>query len=255
MLRLAAAHPGQTIALFSHGTAIRCLQAALRGLGPGEMDGLGHSDNTAVTCLEVEGERTRTVFENDNSHLPDEISTLARQRWWKERDGTSGDANLWFRPLNLKKEGTVYRTARHEAWQDVNGPAVPFDGDAFQRDALRCWKRAPERAVMCAMQRDETAGLLQMDLDRGPPRVWAISPSCTWTPPTGARAWGAAPGPGGIHLPASGRDRLRLLAALDNGIAQRFYQKYGFVKMGEEPGARGPLDVLEKYIGFEAKES
>ena len=112
VLRLAAAHPGQTIALFSHGTAIRCLQAALRGLGPGEMDGLGHSDNTAVTCLEVEGERTRTVFENDNSHLPDEISTLARQRWWKGRDGTSGDANLWFRPLNLKKEGTVYRTAR-----------------------------------------------------------------------------------------------------------------------------------------------
>ena len=132
VLRLAAAHPGQTIALFSHGTAIRCLQAALRGLGPGEMDGLGHSDNTAVTCLEVEGERTRTVFENDNSHLPDEISTLARQRWWKERDGTSGDANLWFRPLNLKKEGTVYRSARHEAWQDVNGPAVPFDGDAFR---------------------------------------------------------------------------------------------------------------------------
>ena len=53
VLRLAAAHPGQTIALFSHGTAIRCLQAALRGLGPGEMDGLGHSDNTAVTCLEM----------------------------------------------------------------------------------------------------------------------------------------------------------------------------------------------------------
>ena len=52
-----------------------------------------------------------------------------------------------------------------------------------------------------------------------------------------------------------GRDRLRLCCAPDNGIAQRFYQKYGFVKMGEEPGARGPLDVLEKYIGFEAKES
>lgn len=78
VLRLAAAHPGQTIALFSHGTAIRCLQGALRGLGPGEMDGLGHSDNTAVTCLEVEGDTARTVFENDNSHLPDEISTLAR---------------------------------------------------------------------------------------------------------------------------------------------------------------------------------
>ena len=93
MLRLAAAHPGQTIALFSTAPP-SAASRRLRGLGPGEMDGLGHSDNTAVTCLEVEGERTRTVFENDNSHLPDEISTLARQRWWKERDGTSGDANL-----------------------------------------------------------------------------------------------------------------------------------------------------------------
>ena len=256
VLRLAAAHPGQTIALFSHGTAIRCLQAALRGLGPGEMDGLGHSDNTAVTCLEVEGERTRTVFENDNSHLPDEISTLARQRWWKGRDGTSGDANLWFRPLNLKKEGTVYRTARHEAWQDVNGPAVPFDGDAFQRDALRCWKRAPERAVMCAMQRDETAGLLQMDLDRGAAEGVGYIPFLYMDPAhrrqgLGVQLLGQAVS---TYRPL-GRDRLRLCCAPDNGIAQRFYQKYGFVKMGEEPGARGPLDVLEKYLGFEAKES
>ena len=256
VLRLAAAHPGQTSALFSHGTAIRCLQGALRGLGPGEMDGLGHSDNTAVTCLEVEGDTARIVFENDNSHLPDEISTLARQRWWKERDGTSGDANLWFRPLNLKKEGTVYRTARHEAWQDVNGPAVPFDGDAFQRDALRCWKRAPERAVMCAMQRDETAGLLQMDLDRGAAEGVGYIPFLYMDPAhrrqgLGVQLLGQAVS---TYRPL-GRDRLRLCCAPDNGIAQRFYQKYGFVKMGEEPGARGPLDVLEKYIGFEAKES
>lgn len=256
LLDLARLHPEQTVAVFSHGTAIRCLQGALRGLGPGEMDALGHSDNTAVTCLEVEGDTARTVFENDNSHLPDEISTLARQRWWKERDGTSGDANLWFRPLNLKKEGTVYRSARHEAWQDVNGPAVPFDGDAFQRDALRCWKRAPERAVMCAMQRDETAGLLQMDLDRGAAEGVGYIPFLYMDPAhrrqgLGVQLLGQAVS---TYRPL-GRDRLRLCCAPDNGIAQRFYQKYGFVKMGEEPGARGPLDVLEKYIGFEAKES
>ena len=246
------------MAVFSHGTLIRNTLAAFLGYGYGseEMRKLGHSDNTAVTCLEVEGERTRTVFENDNSHLPDEISTLARQRWWKERDGTSGDANLWFRPLNLKKEGTVYRTARHEAWQDVNGPAVPFDGDAFQRDALRCWKRAPERAVMCAMQRDETAGLLQMDLDRGAAEGVGYIPFLYMDPAhrrqgLGVQLLGQAVS---TYRPL-GRDRLRLCCAPDNGIAQRFYQKYGFVKMGEEPGARGPLDVLEKYIGFEAKES
>ena len=75
------------------------------------MDGLGHSDNTAVTCLEIQGEKARIVFENDNSHLPEEISTLARQKWWKERDGGGGDANLWFRPLNMKKEAERFRPA------------------------------------------------------------------------------------------------------------------------------------------------
>ena len=51
-----------------------------------------------------------------------------------------------------------------------------------------------------------------------------------------------------------GRTRLRLRCAPDNGRAQRFYQKHGFVKVGEEQGARVPLDILEKNIGFETKE-
>lgn len=256
ILDIAARHPGEQVAVVCHGDIIRCLQAEVLGVPVEEMPSLGHCDNTGVTALRVEGERMELLFQNDNSHLPEECSTLARQRWWKGRDGTSGDANLWFRPLNLKKEGTVYRTARHEAWQDVNGPAVPFDGDAFQRDALRCWKRAPERAVMCAMQRDETAGLLQMDLDRGAAEGVGYIPFLYMDPAhrrqgLGVQLLGQAVS---TYRPL-GRDRLRLCCAPDNGIAQRFYQKYGFVKMGEEPGARGPLDVLEKYIGFEAKES
>ena len=112
LLELAQVHPGRTVALFSHGAAIRCLQGAVRGLGPGELDGLGHSDNTAVTCFEVEGEHIRTIFENDNSHLPEEISTLARQRWWKDEGGHLADANMWFRPLDLEKERDFYQIGR-----------------------------------------------------------------------------------------------------------------------------------------------
>ena len=138
LLELAQVHPGRTVALFSHGAAIRCLQGAVRGLGPGELDGLGHSDNTAVTCFEVEGEHIRTIFENDNSHLPEEISTLARQRWWKEEGGHLADANMWFRPLDLEKERDFYLEARREAWVDIHGPEIPFDGTGFYQDALRC---------------------------------------------------------------------------------------------------------------------
>ena len=48
-----------------------------------------------------------------------------------------------------------------------------------------------------------------------------------------------------------GRDRLRLRCAPYNDRAQRFYQKYGFAKVGEEENSRVPLDILEKYIGYE----
>ena len=51
-----------------------------------------------------------------------------------------------------------------------------------------------------------------------------------------------------------GRTRLRLRCAPDNGVAQRFYQKYGFYKVGEAQGARVPLDILEKRIGYDDTE-
>ena len=48
-----------------------------------------------------------------------------------------------------------------------------------------------------------------------------------------------------------GRHHLRLRCAPENEYAQQFYKKYGFYKIGEEPGGTGYLDTLEKYIGTE----
>ncbi|MEQ2455062.1 bifunctional histidine phosphatase family protein/GNAT family N-acetyltransferase [Flavonifractor hominis] len=255
VLSLAAAHPGQTIALFSHGTAIRCLQGAVRGLGPGEMDELGHSDNTAVTCLEVEGEYIRIVFENDNSHLPEEISTLARQKWWKQEGGRSADANLWFRPLDLESQAELYSAARHDAWVDICGPDVPFDRDGFLKDAMRCWKQDPGKAICCAMRGDEIAGVLQLDLERDRDEGAGYIPFLYILPQFRRQGLGVQLiGQAVSTFRPLGRTTLRLCCAPDNGRAQRFYQRYGFRKNGQMPGSRQPLDRLEKYIGYEPKE-
>ena len=48
-----------------------------------------------------------------------------------------------------------------------------------------------------------------------------------------------------------GRKYLRLRCAPDNYVAQRFYKRHGFKKIGEDPGSRVPLDIMEKYIGYE----
>ena len=53
------------------------------------------------------------------------------------------------------------------------------------------------------------------------------------------------------HFRALGRDKIRLRCAPYNKRAQYFYHKYGFSKIGEEVGSRVPLDILEKYIGYD----
>ena len=67
--RLAEKHDGQTIALFSHGYAIRLLLSYLQGYSVAEMSKLSTGDNTAVSCLTWENGELHIVFQNDNSHL------------------------------------------------------------------------------------------------------------------------------------------------------------------------------------------
>ena len=248
--RLAAAHPGQTIALFSHGSAIRTLQSLLKGQNQEERRLQGHSDNTAVTCLEVEGESANIVFENDNSHLPEEISTLARQRWWKAQGKSLPDANLWFRPLDMERECGVYVEARRDAWVDIHGPDLPFDEAGFLRAAMERSRRE-RRAVTCAMLGDELAGLLELDVDAFADEQVGYIPFVYMTPQRrrqglGVQLIGEAVS---LYRPL-GRTKLRLRCAPDNALAQRFYARYGFKRIGAAPGSQVPLDLLEKDIGY-----
>lgn len=65
---LARQHPGQTVAVFSHGTAIRQFLANVKGISPEDWHTLSHSENTAVNCLTFDGERFQVVF--DSRRLP-----------------------------------------------------------------------------------------------------------------------------------------------------------------------------------------
>ena len=94
--RIAAENPGKTVAAASHGAALRILLGTLEGMSLQEIGESGHSDNTAVSLLEVEGDQIRVVFRDDASHVPPEWSTFRRQNWYK--DG-GGDEDFWFIPM------------------------------------------------------------------------------------------------------------------------------------------------------------
>ena len=84
--RVARQHDGQTVAIFSHGAAMRIVLGTLQGLSLLEIGDTPFGDNTSVARLEVEGDDIRVLYRDDNSHLLQAgLSTLAKQKWWRQK--------------------------------------------------------------------------------------------------------------------------------------------------------------------------
>lgn len=247
VLRVAAAHPDQTVALFTHSTAIRCLLSAVRGKHPFDTPELGHCENTGVSCLEVEDGQVRVVFENDASHLPAEL-TATRQREVLPRFSSY---QVWFRPMDPETEGALYIQARRDAWTLVYGSAQDFDGPAFLAEARAMQAQNGPRSLECVMLQDQIIGVLQMDFARHAEEGAGYIPFLYLKPEyrrlgVGVQLVGEAV----CGYRAMGRRRLRLRCAAANEPAQRFYHKYGFQPVGQEVGGRSGalLDLLELDI-------
>ena len=247
---IASRHDGETMAIFSHGTAIRQFTANAKKLSPEQWKILGHSDNTAVTKLTFDGADFSIQCEGDASHLDESISTLARQSWWRKEGKQSPDANLWFRPMDWDTEWPLYLEARRIAWTGVHGEE-PFDGDGFLNAARADLEQSPW-GLAAAMVGDRMAGIVQLDMRRFREDGAGYIPFVFLYPDyqnqnLGVQLIGHAVS---VFRPL-GRDKLRLRCSPDNGHAQHIYAKHGFVKIGEEQNSRVPLDILEKYIGYE----
>lgn len=254
ILDIAAHHPGQTVAVFAHGTLIRNTVAEFLGIGLSEMKKMGHSDNTAVTLLEIEDGQVRVVYADDNSHLTPEISTLAQQHWWKKGDRLA-DVNLWFDTLDLSKEADrdFYRTCREDAWLSIYGCLDRCDSLSFLSDACRSWEEAPQNLTV-AMAGSQRAGILQLDPQRNAQEKKGYVSFLYLTPEqrhkgVGVQLIGKAVS---LYRP-QGRDCLKLSCSEVNDAALSFYEKYGFRRTGTTSGAYGALYEMEKYIGYDSQ--
>lgn len=88
---VAEKHGGETVAVFAHG----CVLSQTLGILFPDRE-ICHMDNTAVTRIRWDGSFHLEII-GDNSHLSEEISTLAKQNWWRGKDAAP-DRNLWFMP-------------------------------------------------------------------------------------------------------------------------------------------------------------
>ena len=247
VFELANKHEGETIAIFAHGSVIRTFLCLASGLPLTEMKKIHHSDNTGVSLLEIEGQSVHIVYQNDNSHLSPEISTLARQSWWKQHQ-TDMDPCLWFQPLDLEQFGDVYLEARREAWDNIHHDLTGFDGEGFLEEAKELSKASPHCVLACMLE-EEQAGILQMNPEEDSDALWI---SFFYMMPQfrghymGVQLIGEAVS----TCRSMERNYLRLRVSTRNERAQRFYERYGFHVIGTDPGVVAPLLIMEKYIGY-----
>jgi probable phosphoglycerate mutase len=243
--RIAARHDGQTVAVVAHGTAIRTVLAGFFGLPIDQILQVPHGDNTCVAELSVDGDKVKVHYYNDASHLagiPKLPQNEGREQFQR--------ANLWFRPLDFETESDFYAEARREAWETIHGTMEGFDGAAFLADA-KAQGDYDAKSVMVAMREQDRVGILQLDLCRDADQKVGGIPFFYLTPETRTHGLGVQLlGQAVSTYRPLGREFLRLRCAPENGRARRFYERYGFQKIGQEPGGLGQLDVLEKFIGY-----
>ena len=238
-------HDGQTVAIFSHGCVIRAMQMCLF-YSPETISEIGHCDNTGVSLLEYENGAFRAVYLNDNSHLSPEISTLARQSWWRKSTGRK-DRNLWFRPL--RDDGSWYAACRREAWETVYGPVRSFDGAAYYQEALR--EAAGEPWALCeAMLGDERVGLLQLAVNRGAEIGAGYIPFLYLVPSHRRQGLGIQLiGQAVSFFRPRGRTCLQLRVSPENRSALAFYQRYGFRQLPGTP--EGPHGLVRMELNID----
>lgn len=134
----AAEHDGGTVAIFAHGAVIRGTLARL--FFADDVSKLPYCDNTGVCKLRYDKGSFTYEFLNDNSHLPEDLSTFALQFWWRST-GNRQDVNLYYLPYSrgmelpegleipeLDERGFALRAVLHEKVVALVSMAAP-EGD------------------------------------------------------------------------------------------------------------------------------
>ncbi len=85
ILKIAKKHSGSKICVASHGCTIRNILCRAKGWPIEKLNDVEWCDNTAISILRFDDDfNCELILENDATHLSEEISTLAKQVWWKK---------------------------------------------------------------------------------------------------------------------------------------------------------------------------
>lgn len=227
---IAAENDGKTIAIFSHGCAIRLVLATLQGYSMEELGKTPHGDNTAVSLLEAEGDRIRVIYRDDNSHLKD--PAYAQQEKVQNR-ANALEPGLWFEPLRTEQMSLLADLVS-ASWED-GGAKQAFDRERLLMDAA-------ERPTLIGYLAGDPVGVVQF----GPEQGW-ISLLCI-REDVRRKGYGVQLiGQAVQHWRHWNAPALRI-SLPENVAAVSFFRDYGFYPVGNPEAGKV---LMEKNIQFD----
>ena len=246
---IAEENAGKTVAVVSHGMAIRSLLAYILDVRSEDIPSLPHGDNTAVSRLTYENGRFSVDYYNDNSHLPPELSTFARQSWWRKESGGADPGNLSYEPLDPNTEGELYKSCYADSWLAAHGDLKNFNAETYLAAAKEHYADDPRSILKVCRGEDEFIGVVETDRRRGAGAgIGWISLVYLKEPYRGAGLGIQPLGRAITDYQRLGRRAVRLHVSSENKHAVGFYEHYGFRIIGKEPGAGAPLYLMEKVF-------
>lgn len=244
------ANPDKTIAVVSHGSAIRSLLCGLSfGGDMNRLMDVKWCDNTGIAYIEAdESLNYKIIYQNDNSHLK-ELSTLNRQKWWREGDCPSM-YNLWFSPATFPEDTQKACDYHRDAWFTIFG-AGGFSPLCAKLHVENLYASCND-AIAFGYREDEEVGAIMLDgnarlvPDGGHISLLYLNEEFR-SQGFGIQFLGYAVS---IYRKLS-RKFLTIRVAEHNAHAIAFYKKYGFEEFGREDDGESVQILMKMPIYYE----
>ena len=252
--RLAQENDGKAIAVVTHGSAIRGALTIAHGFPPEKMNEIGWGDNTCVARLDFADDGSiDVVYENDASHLPQELSTFACIGW-KNAKGIPVSPQIWFRRADPKNPQDVDKIVgfMRELHKNAYGTDANLDPDALIRDVERAQKVSPRACTFGCLESGEEVALVYLKTwwDEQP-EIGLVGGFCIAGDYRGCGLSGQILGQAISVYRALGKRELCARVAEKNMRAQGFYHKFGFLQRGEYRDENGLHYQMVKPISVE----
>ena len=234
--RLVAEREGQQIAVVTHGSAIRGALTIAHGFAPEQMGEIGWGDNTCVAKFEFDGpDQIDVVYENDASHLPQELSTFA-SIGWTDNKGVPNTPQIWFRRADPLNEGDAAKIVAfmRELHKNAYGTDAGLDPAVLLADVERAQRVSPRSCCFGCQEDGTPVALVYLKTwYDDEPGLGLVGGFCIDANYRGHGLSGQILGQAISVYRMLGKDYLCAYVASENARAQGFYHKFAFEQRGE----------------------